>query len=39
MDTRVDEEVRRAVDFAEAGQWEPVERLTADVYTPSSPEH
>jgi len=39
MDTRVDEEVRRAVDFAEAGQWEPVEQLTADVYTPSSPQH
>jgi len=39
MDTRVDEEVRRAVDFAEAGQWEPVERLTADLYTPSSPDH
>jgi pyruvate dehydrogenase E1 component alpha subunit len=27
-------EVQEAVSFAEAGTWEPVEQLTADVYTP-----
>jgi pyruvate dehydrogenase E1 component alpha subunit len=31
-------EVREAVAFAEAGTWEPVEHLTADVYTPRVPE-
>jgi pyruvate dehydrogenase E1 component alpha subunit len=34
IDRHVDAEVRHAVEFAEAGQWEPVERLTADVHTP-----
>lgn len=29
-------EVERAVAFAEAGTWEPVERVTDDVYTPTS---
>lgn len=29
-------EVERAVAFAEAGHWEPVERVTDDVYTPRS---
>jgi pyruvate dehydrogenase E1 component alpha subunit len=30
------DEVEEAVAFAEAGTWEPVDRLTDDVYTPSS---
>jgi pyruvate dehydrogenase E1 component alpha subunit len=30
----VEQEIKRAVAFAEAGTWEPVERLTTDVYTP-----
>lgn len=29
------QEVQRAVDYAEAGQWEPVEDLTRDVTTPA----
>jgi pyruvate dehydrogenase E1 component alpha subunit len=37
LDRGVDEEVRRAVEFAEAGQWEPVEQLTADVCATASP--
>jgi pyruvate dehydrogenase E1 component alpha subunit len=28
------EEVQRAVEFAEAGSWEPVEDLAKDVYAP-----
>ena len=28
----------RAIDFAEAGTWEPTEQLTTDVYTPRVPE-
>ena len=34
IDARVMREVDEAVDFAEAGTWEPVEELTRDVYTP-----
>lgn len=34
METRVLEVVRKAVDEAEAGPWEPIEDLTRDVYTP-----
>jgi pyruvate dehydrogenase E1 component alpha subunit len=33
IDARVLEEVRAAVEFAEAGTWEPVEDLEKDVYT------
>jgi pyruvate dehydrogenase E1 component alpha subunit len=33
LDEQVDTELLRAVAFAEAGTWEPVERLTTDVYT------
>jgi pyruvate dehydrogenase E1 component alpha subunit len=32
LDRLAAEEVRTAVDFAEAGTWEPVERLTRDLY-------
>jgi len=34
LDRDAGEEVQRAVDFAEAGQWEAVEDLCRDVYTP-----
>jgi hypothetical protein len=27
-------EIDRAVAYAEAGAWEPIEQLTRDVYTP-----
>ena len=30
----VEDEIEQAVAFSEAGTWEPVERLTTDVYTP-----
>jgi pyruvate dehydrogenase E1 component alpha subunit len=33
LDAEVDSELARAVAFAEAGTWEPVETLTRDVYT------
>ena len=33
IDADVDAEIARAVAFAEAGTWEPVEQLTRDVYT------
>lgn len=32
IERAADEEVRTAVDFAEAAAWEPVEQLTVDVY-------
>jgi pyruvate dehydrogenase E1 component alpha subunit len=35
LDREVEAEVARAVAFAEAGTWEPVEQLTRDVYTRS----
>jgi pyruvate dehydrogenase E1 component alpha subunit len=35
IDAKVMEEVRQAVEFAEAGTWEPVEDLAQDVTTPS----
>jgi pyruvate dehydrogenase E1 component alpha subunit len=35
LDTEVGQELARAVSFAEAGTWEPVEQLTRDVYTPA----
>jgi pyruvate dehydrogenase E1 component alpha subunit len=34
LDREVAGEVQRAVDFAEAGEWEPVEDLCRDVHTP-----
>jgi pyruvate dehydrogenase E1 component alpha subunit len=34
LDAEVGREIDRAVAFAEAGTWEPVEQLTRDVYTP-----
>jgi pyruvate dehydrogenase E1 component alpha subunit len=33
VDADVDAEIAKAVAFAEAGTWEPVEQLTRDVYT------
>ena len=33
LEAEVDGEIQRAVDFAEAGTWEPVDQLTRDVYT------
>jgi pyruvate dehydrogenase E1 component alpha subunit len=36
LDAGVLDEIARAVAFAEAGTWEPVEQLTRDVYTPRS---
>ena len=35
LDVSVSEEIDRAVQFAEAGTWEPVEDLLNDVYTPA----
>jgi pyruvate dehydrogenase E1 component alpha subunit len=37
IDAAVMEEVRQAVEFAEAGTWEPVEDLAKDVYTEVKP--
>lgn len=37
LDTSVSDEIDRAVRFAEAGTWEPVEDLLKDVYTPAEP--
>jgi TPP-dependent pyruvate/acetoin dehydrogenase alpha subunit len=34
LDAEAQQEIARAVEFAEAGSWEPVEQLTRDVYTP-----
>jgi TPP-dependent pyruvate/acetoin dehydrogenase alpha subunit len=33
IETAVADELRAAIDFAEAGVWEPLENLTKDVYT------
>jgi TPP-dependent pyruvate/acetoin dehydrogenase alpha subunit len=33
LDADVEAEIARAVAFAEAGTWEPVDQLTRDVYT------
>ncbi len=38
LDAEVQQEIRHATDFAEAGTWEPVEQLTRDVYTPREQE-
>ncbi len=35
LDAQVNTEVAAAVAFAEAGTWEPVEHMLADVYTPA----
>jgi pyruvate dehydrogenase E1 component alpha subunit len=37
LDASVADEIDRAVQFAEAGTWEPVEDLLKDVYTPVEP--
>jgi pyruvate dehydrogenase E1 component alpha subunit len=34
LEREVEQELARAVAFAESGTWEPVEQLTRDVYTP-----
>lgn len=34
IEKSVADEIADAIDFAEAGHWEPVEELTRDVYTP-----
>ena len=34
LEEEVRREIEHAVDFADAGTWEPVEQLTRDVYTP-----
>ena len=36
LEADVEQEIARAVAFAEAGTWEPVENLERDVYTPRS---
>jgi pyruvate dehydrogenase E1 component alpha subunit len=36
LERRAEEEVEQAVAFAEAGTWEPVERLLTDVHTPQT---
>ncbi len=38
IETSVSDEIGRAVQFAEAGTWEPVEDLLKDVYTPVEPQ-
>jgi pyruvate dehydrogenase E1 component alpha subunit len=38
IETSVADEIDRAVQFAEAGTWEPVEDLLKDVYTPVEPQ-
>jgi len=38
IEAEVGEEVAAAVEFAEEGEWEPVEDLTVDVCTPEAPE-
>jgi pyruvate dehydrogenase E1 component alpha subunit len=35
IDEQVNAEVEEAVAFAEAGTWEPIEDMLADVYTPA----
>jgi TPP-dependent pyruvate/acetoin dehydrogenase alpha subunit len=35
LDGSVSDEINRAVQFAEAGTWEPIEDLLNDVYTPA----
>jgi pyruvate dehydrogenase E1 component alpha subunit len=37
IEDRVAAEIAAAVEFAEAGSWEPVAELTRDVYTPRQP--
>jgi pyruvate dehydrogenase E1 component subunit alpha len=37
LETSVADEIDRAVQFAEAGTWEPIEDLLKDVYTPVEP--
>lgn len=37
LEREVDDEIGQAVGFAEAAEWEPVEGLSTDVYTPAVP--
>ena len=37
IDAAIEREVQAAVDFAEAAEWEPVEDLARDVYSPEAP--
>jgi len=37
LERTVAEELRAAIDFAEASEWEPIAELTRDVYTPWTP--
>jgi TPP-dependent pyruvate/acetoin dehydrogenase alpha subunit len=37
LEAEVAAEIDEAVQFAEAGPWEPVDDLTKDVYTPAMP--
>ncbi|MDD5295710.1 MAG: pyruvate dehydrogenase (acetyl-transferring) E1 component subunit alpha [Rhodocyclaceae bacterium] len=37
LDREAEQEVEQAVEFAEAGEWEPVGDLLKDVYTPGGP--
>ena len=37
MEASADQEVAAAIAFAEAGHWEPVEQLAADVYAGGAP--
>jgi len=37
MEQQVEKEIKEAIDFAEAGTWEPVEELTRFVYSESNP--
>ena len=39
IDVSVSDEIDGAVQFAEAGSWEPVADLVKDVYTPAEPRH
>lgn len=36
IETAIAAEIAEAVAFAEAGEWEPIENLTRDVYTPAN---
>jgi TPP-dependent pyruvate/acetoin dehydrogenase alpha subunit len=38
METAIAAEIEEAVAFAEAGEWEPIEDLARDVYTPRQAE-
>jgi TPP-dependent pyruvate/acetoin dehydrogenase alpha subunit len=37
MESAIAAEIAEAVSYAESGQWEPLEDLTKDLYTPTKP--